>query len=109
MDKFACISVQEAHHKLCHSAAVLVDIRDPHSYARSHSRGAFHLSGETLATFMEQNDFSTPVMVMCYHGNSSKDAARYLLQRGYARVYSIDGGFDAWLRCFPQNVAYDTL
>lgn len=42
-------------------------------------------------------------MVMCYHGNSSKGAAQYLLQQGYDVVYSIDGGFEAWQRQFPQR------
>ncbi|MCP5904950.1 rhodanese-like domain-containing protein, partial [Klebsiella pneumoniae] len=48
----------------------------------------------------------TPVMVMCYHGNSSKGAAQYLLQQGYEAVYSVDGGFDAWHRHFPAEVEY---
>ncbi len=52
---------------------------------------------------MRDNDFDTPVMVMCYHGNSSKGAAQYLLQQGYDVVYSIDGGFEAWQRQFPQR------
>ena len=56
--------------------------------------------------FMRDNDFDTPVMVMCYHGNSSKGAAQYLLQQGYDVVYSIDGGFEAWQRQFPAEVAY---
>ena len=34
-------------------------------------------------------------MVMCYHGNSSRSAAQYLLHRGFDAVYSIDGGFEA--------------
>ncbi len=33
--------------------------------------------------FMRDNDFDTPAMVMCYHGNSSKGAAQYPLQQGY--------------------------
>jgi thiosulfate sulfurtransferase len=45
-------------------------------------------------------------LVMCYHGNSSKGAAQYLLQQGYDAVYSIDGGFDAWHRHFPAEVTF---
>jgi thiosulfate sulfurtransferase len=48
-------------------------------------------------------------MVMCYHGNSSKGAAQYLLQQGYEEVYSVDGGFDAWHRHFPAEVEHGTL
>ncbi|MBL2893588.1 thiosulfate sulfurtransferase GlpE, partial [Klebsiella pneumoniae] len=55
------------------------------------------------------NDFDTAVMVMCYHGNSSKGAAQYLLQQGFDKVYSVDGGFDAWHRHFPAEVARGTF
>jgi thiosulfate sulfurtransferase len=41
---------------------------------------------------------------MCYHGNSSKGAAQYLLTQGFKAAYSIDGGFDAWRAAFPQQV-----
>jgi thiosulfate sulfurtransferase len=85
-----------------HQAAVLVDIRDPQSYAMGHTPGAFHLTNDTLGAFMREHDFDTPVMVMCYHGNSSKGAAQYLLQQGYDAVYSVDG-FDAWHRHFRQK------
>lgn len=105
MDQFACINVEEAHQKLRQGLAVLVDIRDPQSYALGHASGAFHLTNDTLSAFMRENDFEQPVMVMCYHGNSSKGAAQYLLQQGYDRVYSVDGGFDAWHRHFPAEVA----
>lgn len=71
-----------------------------------HAVKAFHLTNDTLGAFMRDNDFDTPVMVMCYHGNSSKGAAQYLLQQGYDVVYSIDGGFEAWQRQFPAEVAY---
>ncbi len=38
----------------------------------------------------------TAVMVMCYHGNSSKGAAQACSSKGYdVRFYSIDGGFEA--------------
>ncbi|MEY8712902.1 thiosulfate sulfurtransferase [Mangrovibacter phragmitis] len=105
MDNFECINVEQAHQKLHLDGAVLVDIRDPQSYTLAHTPGAFHLTNASLPTFMQNTDFDTPVLVMCYHGNSSKGAAQYLLQQGYDEVYSIDGGFEAWHRQFPTEVA----
>ncbi|MGF7443160.1 hypothetical protein V7P28_03415, partial [Klebsiella michiganensis] len=32
-----------------------------------------------------------------------------LLQQGYDKVYSVDGGFDAWHRHFPAEVAHGAL
>lgn len=85
---------------------MLVDICDLQSFAMGHAVQAFYLTNDTLGAFMRDNDFDTLVMVMCYHGNSSKGAAQYLLQQGYDVVYSIDGGFEAWQRQFFAEVAY---
>ena len=76
MDHFECINVEEAHQKMHQQTAVLVDIRDPQSFAMGHTPGAFHLTNDTLGAFMRDNDFDTAVMVMCYHGNSSRVTTR---------------------------------
>ena len=109
MDQFAHISAQDAHQKLEAGEARLVDIRDPQSFETAHAVGAFHLTNGSLVRFMNEVDFDTPVIVMCYHGNSSKGAAQYLLQQGFDKVYSVDGGFDAWHRHFPAEVARGTF
>ncbi len=101
MDQFAHISAHDAHQKLAAGAARLVDIRDPQSFETAHAVGAFHLTNGTLVRFMNEVDFDTPVIVMCYHGNSSQGAAQYLVQQGYETVYSIDGGFEGWKLAFP--------
>lgn len=101
MDQFAHISAHDAHQKLSAGEARLVDIRDPQSFETAHAVGAFHLTNGTLVRFMNEVDFDTPVIVMCYHGNSSQGAAQYLVQQGYETVYSIDGGFEGWKLAFP--------
>lgn len=109
MEQFEAISVEQAHERLRQGEAILVDIRDPQSFAVGHAPGAFHLTNETLGTFMQQTDFSSPVLVMCYHGNSSKGAAQYLLQQGFHAAYSINGGYEAWQKAFPSEVAALTV
>lgn len=37
MDQFECINVADAHQKLQEKEAVLVDIRDPQSFAMGHA------------------------------------------------------------------------
>ncbi|WP_406703689.1 thiosulfate sulfurtransferase GlpE [Sodalis sp.] len=103
MDQFATISVELARERWQRGDAVLVDIRDPQSFAAGHPRGAFHLTNDTLPAFLAQQDAARPVLVMCYHGNSSKGAAQYLLSQGFEAAYSVDVGFDAWLKAFPQD------
>lgn len=104
MKKFECISVQQALACLAGGQGRLVDIRDQSSFVRGHACGAFHLTRDSLHTFMQQTDMDASVLVMCYHGISSQRMAQSLLSLGFERVYSIDGGFDAWQAAFPQQV-----
>ncbi|WP_422767086.1 thiosulfate sulfurtransferase GlpE [Photobacterium leiognathi subsp. mandapamensis] len=100
MEQFQHISVEQAYELLqqADSQAVLVDIRDPQSFALAHPEQAFHLTNDTMVSWMDEVEFEQPVIVMCYHGISSQGAAQYLINQGYESVYSLDGGFEAWRR-----------
>ena len=104
MEQFAHISVQDAQLKLSQGLAKVVDIRDENAFAAGHIPTASHLSNGTLQQFMANTDFDTPVIVCCYHGISSQQAAQFLIHQGYEEVYSLDGGFEAW----RQNQAIAT-
>jgi len=95
MATFKQIDIEGA--KAClRNNAKLVDIRDENAYETDHVEGSFHLTNDTLAQFMEEVAFTDTVLVLCYHGNSSKGAAQYLCEQGYQDVYSVDGGFACW-------------
>lgn len=104
MDHFEILTPEQAYQYLLDGTAVLVDVRDPQSFRAGHANSAFHLTNESLSTFLEQTDYEQPVMVMCYHGHSSQGAAQYLINIGFESVYSISGGFEAWLKEYPQAV-----
>ncbi|MFV0449863.1 MAG: thiosulfate sulfurtransferase GlpE [Vibrio sp.] len=98
MDQFQHIDVAAAQALIEQKNAKLVDIRDPQSFATAHAKAAFHLTNDSIVSFMEQAEFDEPVLVMCYHGISSQSAAQYLVNQGFEQVYSVDGGFEAWHR-----------
>ncbi|ARV73855.1 thiosulfate sulfurtransferase GlpE [Vibrio campbellii] len=98
MDQFQHIDVQGAQALLEQSEAKLVDIRDPQSFAVAHVESAFHLTNDSIVSFMNEVEFEQPILVMCYHGISSQGAAQYLVNQGFEQVYSVDGGFEAWQR-----------
>lgn len=98
MEQFAHISVQETQQKLHDGSAKVVDIRDEQSFVAGHIPSATHLSNGTLQQFVANTDFSTPVIVCCYHGVSSQQAAQFLIHQGFEQVFSLDGGFEAWRR-----------
>lgn len=101
MADFKRISVTEAHDMIQNGHVVIADIRDDQSFANGHVANSFHLSNGTMTAFSQKYDFDTPVLVFCYHGNSSQGAAQYLTQQGYDEVYSVDGGFEMWKQNFP--------
>ncbi|WP_105903006.1 thiosulfate sulfurtransferase GlpE [Vibrio gangliei] len=98
MDQFLHIDVTGAQQMLREKNAVLLDIRDPQSFAVAHAQEAKHLTNDTIVALMEEIEFDQPVLVMCYHGISSQGAAQYLVNQGFEEVYSVDGGFEAWQR-----------
>jgi thiosulfate sulfurtransferase len=101
MNDFQHISVQQTAEQLAAGKVIIADIRDEQSFAAGHIDGAYHLTNGSLAAFMQQFDFEQPVVVVCYHGNSSQGAAQYLAQQGFEKVYSMDGGFESWRRQLP--------
>ncbi|CCN33183.1 Thiosulfate sulfurtransferase glpE [Vibrio nigripulchritudo SO65] len=98
MEQFKHIDVLQAQQKLEKGEAVMVDIRDPQSFALAHAPSAFHLTNDTIVSFMNEHEFEQPILVMCYHGVSSQGAAQYMVNQGFEEVYSVDGGFEAWQR-----------
>ncbi|MET1077180.1 MAG: thiosulfate sulfurtransferase GlpE [Pseudomonas sp.] len=104
MNEFQRIPPAQAQ-ALRQQGAVVVDIRDPHSYAQGHIAGSHHLDNQSLHDFITQADLDQPLIVACYHGNSSQGAAAYLASQGFSQVYSLDGGFELWRTSYPAETA----
>ncbi|MEM1111311.1 MAG: thiosulfate sulfurtransferase GlpE [Pseudomonadota bacterium] len=103
MQSFKRISVSEARTLIAAGSAQIVDIRDDQSYASSHVQGATHLTNSNLQDFVSDADPDRPLLVYCYHGNSSQSAAAFLTEKGFEDVYSVDGGFEHWRVNHPED------
>lgn len=82
----------------------LADIRDPVSFAQGHIPGSRHLDNASVGMLLDETPHDHPLVVVCYHGHSSQQAADWLVGQGYQRVYSLDGGFSEWLVRYPARV-----
>lgn len=82
----------------------LVDIRDPQSFAQGHIPGSRRLDNDTVGAFIEEASREAPLVVVCYHGHSSQQAAAWLAGQGFTEVYSLDGGFTDWQLRHPGRV-----
>jgi len=107
MSKFRRISADDARDLIDDSSVTILDIRDPQSFSAGRMLDAQHLSNESAANFIQTADKAQAVIVCCYHGNSSQQAAEFLGQEGFTDVYSLDGGFDVWNAKFPDDVESD--
>ena len=104
MNTFVRISPDDARDMIDDREVTIVDIRDPDSFAAGHILNAQPLSSDTAAAFIEASDKTKPVLVCCYHGNSSQEAAQFLVEQGFSESYSLDGGFEVWNARFPDDV-----
>lgn len=102
MNEFKRIDPQAAA-ALIDQGATVVDIRDPQSFEAGHIASAQRLDNDNLPQFVADADRQRPLLVCCYHGNSSQPAAAYLSSLGFSEVYSLDGGFELWRQVHPAR------
>lgn len=95
MTSFTRISIDKAN-ELMQGEASIVDVRDPQSFQNGHLAGAILLDNNTVESFIQSTNKDLPVIVYCYHGNSSQQAGQFLAEQGFTQVYSMDGGFEEW-------------
>lgn len=94
--KYSEITVQQAQNIISSSNPLLLDTRDAHSYREEHIDGAMLAHDGLMESLIRQKDFERPVVIYCYHGNSSKDMAEFFGGVGFKNVYSVQGGYVAW-------------
>ncbi len=102
---FKHLHISELHAVLDEKSHVVVDIRDPASFQSGHIPGSIHLTNENLGDFIRSADLDAPLVVCCYHGNSSQQAAQFLAGQDFTDVYSLDGGFVDWQTHYPNLTA----
>lgn len=66
--------------------------------------GSRRLGNDTVDAFLAEAPRQAPLVVICYHGHSSQQAAAWLAGQGFAEVYSLDGGFTDWQHRHPDRV-----
>ena len=90
------LHVFEVDQFLAQPGAIVIDIRDIHSYKADHIDDALHIDGPTMGNLIRQRKANPPVLVYCYHGNSSRDIAKMISGFGFTNVCHLVGGWQAW-------------
>lgn len=75
---------------------IIFDTRDANSFAQGHLQGAMPISDAEIKRLIVTKQRTKPVLVYCYHGNSSRDICSLLGNFGFSEVYNLEGGWQAW-------------
>ena len=99
MNHYRRISVFEADELLGqHDEAVLLDVRDERAFGDGHHPRALHFNERLMKTLIRKCEKNVPIIIYCYHGNSSRELAQFFTELGFSACYSVDGGYSAWRR-----------
>jgi rhodanese-related sulfurtransferase len=83
----------------------LLDVREAWEIQRCVIDGTLHIPmGQIQARLHELNP-EQEIVVVCHHGLRSNMVANYLARNGFARLYNLTGGIDAWAREIDKDMA----
>lgn len=75
---------------------LLLDVREPREWELCRIDGAAFAPLSRFMHYLPDLDPDHPTVVYCHTGVRSVYAAAFLQQQGFAEVYSMAGGIDAW-------------
>ena len=77
---------------------VLIDCRDPKSYAATgFIAGSINIPFTEFASSMDRIPQDQTIVTVCYYGIYSRTAAQKLLESGFKDAFSLKGGMDDWI------------
>src|SRR5215510_5071820 len=82
----------------------LIDVREPFEYEIARIDGAKLMPLGEISERLGELSGEQTIVVHCHSGMRSAQAVRLLQQRGFANVYNLEGGIDAWSDQIDPNV-----
>jgi rhodanese-related sulfurtransferase len=77
---------------------LLLDVREPWEQQICQISGSELVPMRALPARFDEFDRDQPVVCICHHGGRSAHVAMFLARQGFADVYNLTGGVDAWAR-----------
>lgn len=80
-------------------AIQLVDVRTPQEYEEGHIIDFINIDflSEDFQTRIKRLDKTKPVIVYCRSGGRSSRCASQLIEKGFVKVYDLEGGISKWI------------
>ncbi len=96
------ISVKKLYEQFEHF--IVIDVREKWEWYIACISGSVHMPLKDLPAKISELDQNRTIAVICHHGSRSARATAFLLQHGFATVYNVVGGIDAWAREVDPSV-----
>ena len=78
------------------AAPVVLDVREDWELARCALSDSLHVPMHELPRRLAELPRDRDLVVVCHHGVRSRFAARFLAGAGFAPVWNLTGGVEAW-------------
>ena len=76
----------------------LIDVRSAAEFARGTIAGARHIELAALPGATAELEPGATLVLICMSGARSAQACGFLAQRGFGKLYNLNGGLGAWTR-----------
>jgi rhodanese-related sulfurtransferase len=83
---------------------VLLDVREPWEFDLCRLEPSLHFPMSSIPVRLDELDPSKDMVVICHHGARSYQVASFLEQRGFNRLYNLEGGIDEWARTVDPSM-----
>lgn len=92
------ITPDQMQRKMAEEPGTILDVRTPQEIAEGKIDGAVEkdLFDEDFEEVLDTLDRDKPVYVYCAAGGRSSDAADILIDKGFKKVYNLQGGIFEW-------------
>lgn len=81
------------------SNSVLIDVREFFEYRHSRIKDAIHIpTSGNFDLIADTLDKEAALFLYCYNDYRSRKAAQFFIDKGFKRVYSLEGGIVQWRR-----------
>lgn len=77
-------------------APLVVDVREPWEVERCRIDGSLAIPLREIPGRLAELPRERELVLVCHHGGRSQQAAMWLAGNGYAALFNLRGGVDAW-------------
>ena len=100
------VTVEQFKNLLIEQGGTILDVRTPEEWAEGIIAKAEKINyySDNFSAEVEKLEKKQPVFVYCKKGGRSSSAADILKEKGFVKIYNLDGGITAWIDAGNETV-----